>query len=271
MNETLNLEPEFYPIDRLLLVGPLEDVIPFADRALAAGHRPSLLLPADQIEAAQKQTKHRILGADETVGEDDFDLALELHCTNLEAKADSLFFLEDTLGENAPILTLTLAISVSELTRDLLMPERVLGISMLPPMESVKLVELMRGAHTNDAALHTAKRFFESIDIKTAQVTDSPGGILARTVCSLVNEAALALQEQVATASDIDSAMKLTGAYPEGPLAWGDKIGLDRIEAVMDGLYAWFKDERYRTTPLLKKLVRSGFTGKIVGRGFYQY
>jgi 3-hydroxybutyryl-CoA dehydrogenase len=75
----------------------------------------------------------------------------------------------------------------------------------------------------------------------------------------------------VATASDIDAAMKLTGAYPEGPLAWGDKIGLDRIEAVMDGLYAWFKDERYRTTPLLKKLVRSGFTGKSAGRGFYQY
>jgi len=271
MTEMLNLEPEFYPIDRLLLVGPLEDAIPFADRAAAAGHTPALLLPPDQIEFAREQTKHRILGAEQTIGDNDFDLAIELYCTDLESKADSLFFLEDALGENVPILTLTMAISVSELTRDLLMPERVLGISVLPPMENVKLVELMRGEHTADPVLQTAKRFFESIDIKTNEVADSPGGVLVRTVCCLVNEAAFALQEKVASPADIDSAMELGADYPEGPLAWGGQIGLDRVEAVMDGLHGWFREERYRCAPLLKKLVRSGYTGKSVGRGFFSY
>jgi 3-hydroxybutyryl-CoA dehydrogenase len=271
MNEMLNLEPEFYPIDRLLLVGPLEDVIPFADRAAAAGHSPTILVLPDQIEAARQQTKHRILGGEETVDDSEFDLILELYCTDLEAKADSLFFLEDAIEENVPILTLTMAISVSELTRDLLMPERVLGISILPPMENVTQAELMRGEHTADPVLQTAKRFFESIDIKTNEVTDSPGGVLVRTVCCMVNEAAFALQEKVALPADIDTAMKFGAGYPDGPLAWADQIGLDRVEAVMDGLHAWFKEDRYRCAPLLKKLVRSGYTGKSVGRGFYQY
>ncbi len=271
MTETLNLDSEFYPIDRLLLVGPLADAIPIADLAAAAGHTPALLLPADQIESAREQTKHRVLGGDDTIGDDDFDLVLELHCTDLEAKADSLFFLEDVLNENVPILALTIAISVSELTRDLLMPERILGISLLPPMESIKLVELMRGEHTTDSILQTAKRFFESISIKAKQVSDSPGGVLVRTVCCLVNEAALALQEQAASPADIDIALKLGADYPDGPLTWGDKIGLDRVEAVMDGLHSWFKEERYRCTPLLKKLVRSGYIGVTTGRGFYQY
>ncbi|MBU0692004.1 3-hydroxybutyryl-CoA dehydrogenase [bacterium] len=271
MNEILNLEPEFYPIDRLLLAGPLEDVIPLADRAHAAGHTPALLLPAEQIESARAQTKHRILASEETIGDDDFDLVLELHCTDLEAKADSLYFLEDALGETVPILTLTMAISLSDLTRDLLMPERVLGISLLPPVDSIKLVELMRGEQTADPVLQTAKRFFESIDIKTKEVADSPGGVLVRTICCLINEAALALQERIATFTDIDTALKLGVDYPEGPLAWGDKIGLDRVEAVMDGLHAWFKEDRYRCTPLLKKLVRNGYTGVTAGQGFYQY
>lgn len=271
MNELLNLEPEFYPIDRLLLVGPLEDVIPLADRAQAAGHTIALLLPAEQIEAARERTKHRILATEETIGDDDFDLVLELHCTDLEAKADSLFFLEDALGEQVPILTLTMAISLSELTRDLLLPERMLGISLLPPFDMVKLVELMRGEQTSDPVMQTAQRFFESIGLQTRQVADSPGGVLVRTVCCLVNEAALALQDQIATFTDIDTALKLSAHYPEGPLAWGDKIGLDRVEAVMDSLFAWFKDDRYRCTPLLKKLVRHEYTGVSAGRGFYTY
>jgi 3-hydroxybutyryl-CoA dehydrogenase len=82
--------------------------------------------------------------------------------------------------------------------------------------------------------------------------------VLARTVCCLINEAAFALQESIAPSQDIDTAMKLGVNYPNGPLAWGDQIGLDKVEAVMDGLYAWFKEERYRCCPLVKRLVRNG-------------
>ena len=92
---------------------------------------------------------------------------------------------------------------------------------------------------------------------------------MGRTVCCLVNEAAFALGERVAAAEEIDRAMQLGVSYPQGPLAWGDQIGLDRVLAVLDGLYAEYKDERYRPAPLLRKLVRAGNTGVRSGTGFF--
>jgi 3-hydroxybutyryl-CoA dehydrogenase len=268
-NNSISLEPSFYPIERALLVGPLADVKPLADKAAAAGHRITLLLPEEEIEAAE--TNHKVLAQGEAVGEDDFDVVLELHCTDLEAKADALFYLEDTLSETVPILTLTLAISAGELTREMLMPERVVGVCLLPPFAEVAIAELMATPHTSGETMRTALRFFESVGLETAQVADSPGGVLARTVCCLVNEAAFALQEKIASAEDLDQAMRLGVNYPFGPLTWGDLIGLDRVLAVMDGLYAEFKEERYRPAPLLKKLVRAGHTGLKAGTGFFSY
>ena len=185
-------------------------------------------------------------------------MALELHCTELQTKAETLYYLEDALGENVPIVSLTMAISTSELARELLMPERIVGVSLLPPFAESTFAEIMPSMFTDKATIRTAERFFESLGLRTERVGDSPGGVLVRTVCCLVNEAALALQDKIATAEEIDQAMLLGVNYPSGPLAWGDKIGLDRVLAVMDGLYAEFKEERYRTTPLLRKLVRAG-------------
>ncbi|MFZ5434181.1 MAG: 3-hydroxyacyl-CoA dehydrogenase family protein [Calditrichota bacterium] len=265
----VNLEPEFYPIERLLIVGPLMDAKPPADRATAAGHNVTLLLPDDEIEHAPKATA--VLGSGDAITADDFDIVLELHCTNLEAKAEALYYLEDALAEAVPIISLTMAIATGELVREMLIPERVIGVSMLPPFEDSKLAELMPTPHTSRETIHGAKRLFESLGLDVRQVSDSPGGVLVRTVCCLVNEAALALQEQIATPEAIDKAMQMGGHLPFGPLAWGDRIGLDRVLAVMEGLFAEFKDERYRPAPLLKQHVRAGFVGIRSARGFHSY
>jgi len=262
-------ELEFYPIERMLLVGPLADVKPLANRAVAAGHTVALMIPESEIEGAE--TTHRVLAAGEAVGEDEFDVVLELHCVDIEAKAEALLYLEDALSESVPILTLTLSISTGELTREMLIPERVVGVCMLPPFGESKFVEIMATSHTDRAALRTSERLFESMSLATTVVADSPGGVLARTVCCLVNEAALALQERIAAPEDIDQAMRLAAGLPHGPLAWGDRIGLDRALAVMEGLYAEFKEERYRPAPLLKRLVRAGHTGMSKGQGFFAY
>jgi 3-hydroxybutyryl-CoA dehydrogenase len=247
---------ELYPIDRVLLVGPLADVKPLADLATAAGHQVTALLPDEEIDIAPRG--QRVLSREEAVNADEYDLAFELHCTSLESKADALLYLDDSLGETVPILTLTLAISTGELAREMMMPERVVGVSLLPPYSECTLVELMATPHTSPEALQTARAFFESVGLTAVTVGDSPGGVLGRTVCCLVNEAALALQERIASAAEIDNAMKLGLNYPYGPLAWGDRIGLDRVLAVMDGLFAEFKEERYRPAPLLRRLVRAG-------------
>lgn len=268
-NNTISLTPEFYPIERVLLAGPHADCKPLADRAAAAGHTVALLLPDEEIE--QAPAGHRALQAGEAVGEDEFDVVVELHCADMEAKAEALLYLEDALAEQVPMLTLTLAISTGELAREMLIPERVAGVCLLPPLDDCAFAEIMITPHTSDDTLQTAERFFESIGMSTVRVADSPGGVLARAVVCLVNEAALAVQDGIASAEEIDQALRLGLNFPHGPLAWGDRIGLDRVLAVLDGLYAEFKEERYRPVPLLKKLVRAGFFGVRSGRGFFAY
>lgn len=265
--KSVSLEPEFYPIERALIIGPFADVQPFADRAAAAGHTVALLLPEEELEIAH--TAHRVINPDEGIQPDDFDLVCELHSTHLDLKAESLLYLEDALNEQIPILTLTNAISTGELAKEMLIADRVIGVSMLPPLAETTLAELMPTLHTNRETIRTAERFFESVGLSTVQVGDAPGGVLVRTVCCLVNEAAFALQEKIASSEEIDRAMRLGVNYPYGPLAWGDHIGLDHVLAVMEGLYAEYKEERYRPAPLLKKLVRAGFKGAQTGIGFF--
>ncbi|MBI5060178.1 3-hydroxybutyryl-CoA dehydrogenase [candidate division KSB1 bacterium] len=268
-SDSVDLTGEFYPIERLLVCGPLTDALAIGARARAAGHQVSLLIPDEEVEQAPQNFP--VLNSESVIGEDDFDLAIELHCTDLGAKAETLLYLEDVFNEQVPILTLTMAISTGELVREMLMPERVIGVSMLPPFAETKVAELMTAPDTTREALHTARRFCESLGMTAVHVEDAPAGVLVRAVCCLVNEAALALQERIATAAEIDSAMKLGVNYPAGPLAWGDQIGLDRVVAVMDGLFAEFKEERYRPVPLLKRQVRAGRTGVLVGQGFHTY
>jgi 3-hydroxybutyryl-CoA dehydrogenase len=256
MPEEKSAEPEFYPIERVLIAGPAGDALPIADRARQAGHTPTLFLSVE--DASELKTTHRILTPEDTVETDDFDVALDLHCTDLQAKAETLYYFEDVLGESIPIMSLTIAISTSELARELLMPERLLGVSLLPPFAATAFTELMPCLTTERAVIRTAERLFESLNMKTAQVSDSPGGVLVRTVCCMINEGAFALQERISTRESIDRAMILSMDISEGPLAWADQIGIEKVTAVLEGLYAEFKEERYRTAPLLKRLARSG-------------
>ena len=230
--KSVSLEPEFYPIERALIIGPLADAQPFADRAAAAGHTVALMLPEEEAEIAR--TAHRVIKPDEGIEPDDFDLVLELHSAHLDLKAESLLYLEDALNEQVPIVTLTNAISTGELAKEMLIADRVIGVSLLPPLAEATIAELMPTLHTNRETIRTAERFFESVGLATVQVADAPGGVLVRTVCCLVNEAAFVLQEKIASSAEIDRAMQLGVAYPFGPLEWGDRIGLDHVLAVME-------------------------------------
>ena len=97
------------------------------------------------------------------------------------------------------------------------------------------------------------------------------GGVLERIVCQVINECAFALGEGVGSAEDIDTGMVLGLNYPRGPLAWADRIGLDRVLAVLDGLWEEYREERYRAAPALRRLVREGRTGRAAGTGFFGY
>ena len=248
---------ELYPIEKILFVGPLEDILPFAERAHQAGHSPTLLLAASEIEEGRARTKLRILAEEEHADAGEFDIAFECYTTDITSKFEALQYLEDALPGETPIITLTLTSSLCDLAADAIAPERFVGVSILPPFHEATLVELTKLDATEPAAFATVESLFESIGLKLATVGDAPAGVLVRTVACLVNEAYHALQEGVAPAADIDTAMKLGVNYPHGPIAWGNRIGLARVEAVMDALFNWFHEERYRATPLLRRAARN--------------
>ena len=114
-------------------------------------------------------------------------------------------------------------------------------------------------------------QFAATMNYESVVVADGPGLVRARTICCLINEAAGALLEGVATAADIDKAMKLGTNYPYGPLEWGDYIGLDTVLGVMNGLFNEWGEDRYRPSPMLKRLVQARKLGRKTGAGFYQY
>jgi 3-hydroxybutyryl-CoA dehydrogenase len=141
----------------------------------------------------------------------------------------------------------------------------------MPPLANNNLVELAAALQSSRSALTKAKTFWRKLGMEPIEVADGPGLVRARIVCCLINEAVSALMEGVATAEDIDKAMKLGTNYPRGPLEWADYIGLDTVLGVMTGLFEEWGEDRYRPSPYLKRLVLAGRLGKKVGMGFFNY
>lgn len=150
-------------------------------------------------------------------------------------------------------------------------PERIVGFASFYPLKDRKLIEVSAGLRTTESSLAQAEQLFDSLGKQTARVKDSAGLTFPRILSLIINEAARSLEEGVATAEEIDIAMRLGVNYPHGPLRWADQIGLDEVLAVLEGLQRETGDDRYRAAPLLKKLVVAGFHGEASGRGFYTY
>ena len=132
------------------------------------------------------------------------------------------------------------------------------GFHLLPPLDTAKLVELTRLGSTSDETSVAAEELFHSLGFVCEWVDDAPGLVLGRTVCQLVNEAAFAIGEGVGSGADVDAGLELGLNHPRGPVAWGEAIGLDRVLATIDALYAERGEERYRAAPALRSAVASG-------------
>ncbi|KAB2906069.1 MAG: 3-hydroxybutyryl-CoA dehydrogenase [Anaerolineae bacterium] len=189
-----------------------------------------------------------------------------------ESSASKLWLIEGVepnLRENTPILTHALCASATEVASWCELSERVVGYSLLPPVHVPGLVEFAPSMQADFQSVTLAKDFLEKLGLETVRVPDAPGLVRARIVFSLINEAVLALDEKVASAEDIDKALKTATYYPRGPLEWADEIGLDVIMATLTAMRDFWGEERYHPAPLLKQKVRAGQLGKKVGRGFF--
>jgi len=191
-----------------------------------------------------------------------------------ETPALKLKILKDIDALAAPEALLasnTSSISITQLAAVVSRPERFLGMHFFNPVPMMALVELIRGLQTSDQTVQAARQFAERLGKTPVVVKNSPGFVVNRILCPMLNEAIFALQEGLATAEDIDNGMRLGCNHPVGPLALADMIGLDVLLAVMNVFYADFNDPKYRPAPLLKEMVAAGYLGRKTKRGFYAY
>ncbi len=174
-------------------------------------------------------------------------------------------------GEKTIFATNSSALSITELATATGRPGRFLGVHFFNPAPVMALVEVVKGAATDEDVVAEVVSFIESLGKSPIVVSEAPGFVVNRILVPMINEAVYALMEGVASAEDIDKGMKLGANHPIGPLALADLIGLDVCLSVMETLHGEFGDPRYRPCPLLRKYVRAGFFGRKTKRGFFVY
>jgi 3-hydroxybutyryl-CoA dehydrogenase len=201
----------------------------------------------------------------------DVQCAVEAVIERESAKAEVIAALDQVLAADAVLASNTSSISITRLAAATSRPDRVVGMHFFNPVPVMRLVELVRGVHTSDDALGAARDFAVRLGKTPIEVRDYPGFVSNRLLMPMINEAAYALLEGVATAEGIDQVMTLGMNHPMGPLALADLIGLDVCLDIMRVLQSGFGDDKYRPCPLLVNLVAAGFLGRKSGRGFYTY
>ena len=199
------------------------------------------------------------------------DYVIEAATENEALKVKILKDLDAALKPETIIATNTSSISITQLAAATQRPDRFVGMHFFNPVPMMALVELIRGLATSDATITTAQELAKALGKTPITVKNSPGFVVNRILCPMINEAIFCLQEGLATAEDIDAGMKLGTNQPIGPLALADMIGLDILIAVMNVFYEGFNDPKYRPAPLLKEMVAAGYLGRKTGRGFYAY
>jgi 3-hydroxybutyryl-CoA dehydrogenase len=199
------------------------------------------------------------------------NFVIETECGGEDEKRTLLQRLDASLPASSIIITSCLRFATTLIASWIRSPERIVGFATFFPLKERKLVELAGGLRTTEQSIMQAEQFFQSLGKETVRVKDAAGLTFPRILSLIINEAARSLEEGVATAEEIDVAMRLGVNYPQGPLRWADQIGLDEVVAVLEGLQRETGDDRYRPAPLLKKLVVAGFVGETSSRGFYTY
>ena len=199
------------------------------------------------------------------------DLIIEAVPERMNLKHDIFKSLDSLTKENTILATNTSSLSVGEISKSTLNPERVVGMHFFNPVPLMPLVEIIRHDGTSPRTLDIAEYAVDKMGKSSIVVNDVPGFATSRLGVVLGNEAIRMLAEGVASASDIDMAMKLGYRHPMGPLELSDLVGLDVRRDILNGLAQSFGDDSYLPHPLLNQLVNAGDLGRKTGRGIYSW
>lgn len=191
--------------------------------------------------------------------------------TSREIRKEILEKAEKFVRPDAVLASNTATLMVSDLAMGLEYPNRAVGLHFMSPADDVKVLEVVRSSRTSDEAFEMISRFVRMLEKKPITLMESPGNITTRMLCVVINQACEMLMEGIASTQDIDELMRTSLGHQFGPFERADKIGLDKLQKWMDNLYAEFGEHGYKTSPVLKRLVRANHLGKATGQGFYKY
>jgi len=201
----------------------------------------------------------------------DVDMVVEAVFEREDVKKDVFVQLDKHAPQGAILATNTSSISITAIASVTSRPESVVGMHFMNPVPLMKLVELIKGEKTSDEVVARTKEIAEGLGKTVGIAEDYAGFISNRVLMPMINEAAFALYEGVATRDDIDIIMKLGMNHPMGPLSLADFIGIDVCVNILDYMYEQFGDPKFRCAPNMRRMVEAGKLGRKSGEGFYSY
>lgn len=247
--------------------------VEFVDRSINAIYKS--LAKAEEKGKAAPGTKDAIIskitGTDKFEDLREADFIIEAAFENMEVKKDIYTKLDNLLSPEVIIATNTSSLSITEMAAITQRPDKVVGMHFFNPANVMKLVEVIPALQTSEETLQTVMDLSAEIGKKPVKVLEAPGFVVNRILVPTINEGCNILAEKLATAEDIDTAMKLGAGWPMGPLTLCDLVGADIALAVMNTLYNETGDPKYRPSGLLKQYVRAGWLGMKTKKGFYNY
>ena len=201
----------------------------------------------------------------------DVDFVVENVPEKWEIKKEIYPRIDAIAPERAVFAVNTSCISITRVGGLTKRPDRVVGMHFMNPVPLKPMVEVIRGHHTSEETLETARGFLRQMGKDCIIVNDYPGFVTNRVLMLTINEAVFLVQDGVATAEQVDQLFKTCFGHKMGPLETADLIGLDTILFSIEVLYESYNDSKYRPSPLLKKMVDAGLHGRKSGKGFYDY